>query len=777
MNRLIICLIIIIALSIPIFSQSEWVQIIPNSYADVYFDSPSLGWAAGDGVIRKTTDGGNTWKTVLSDHNANITRIEFGEGGGTGYGISSHQFGWQNDNYGDGSLYYATQGGSKWEKITLDENYNFSDVSIDYDSQEGYQIWLASRETVHYSKGFTNNFIERRNGINKNHSPLIIKFIDHDIGWVMTSGYDTVSLLEKNYLYHTTDGGLNWNKQFEFDYIVTTMRFSIGGAGIVSGINRITGAAREQLKYIFKTNDFGNTWDELNLSGVTIGKIKDVIKEDGSNRIWVAGEFVKGNLATSLLFNDSPFFDDWQPDSTFSVSLNALYQYKELNRITIPNPSDGRNMFIVGNDIYYSQTSNYERDWKSAQFTVKNFSLNDIHFFNSSTGFAVGPHKAILKTTDSGDNWIPINYDESSNSSLFKIFFLDDSTGWACGSNGIVFLTSDAGETWIEKTSGAHTELHDIYFVSETRGIAVGGSWADIGFGNHFYQSLLTTDDGGNNWNVSEQQEFYDILFDDLLRAIFFINETEGWIAGGNTVMHTTDAGNTWEETYCVPPNTEGCYNIKAVYFSDSNNGLAAGGGGPDQVWRTTDAGKTWLDVTWDNQWSHGGYGIDDIDFASGRYWAISSTNSYISNYYGSSWEVDRHGYIGAPSTIQMFDQNTGFLSGGKSFVRRQSPILTSIDEQLEDISILPNGYSLSQNYPNPFNPTTKIRFTLPIAQIVILKVYDVLGKEVKELVNDYKNSGVYEISFDASELSSGVYFYRLSVNGFSEAKKMLIIK
>ena len=124
-----------------------------------------------------------------------------------------------------------------------------------------------------------------------------------------------------------------------------------------------------------------------------------------------------------------------------------------------------------------------------------------------------------------------------------------------------------------------------------------------------------------------------------------------------------------------------------------------------------------------------------------------------------------------------MFDQNTGFLSGGKSFVRRQSAILTSIDEQLEDISILPNGYSLSQNYPNPFNPATKIKFTLPIAQLVTLKVYDVLGKEVKELVNDYKNSGVYEISFNASDLSSGVYFYRLSVNGFSEAKKMLIIK
>ena len=89
----------------------------------------------------------------------------------------------------------------------------------------------------------------------------------------------------------------------------------------------------------------------------------------------------------------------------------------------------------------------------------------------------------------------------------------------------------------------------------------------------------------------------------------------------------------------------------------------------------------------------------------------------------------------------------------------------------------LPNYYSLSQNYPNPFNPSTVIKFTLPEAQNVKLTVFDVLGREVISLVNEHRNPGVYEVNFDASELSSGVYFYRLVTDNFSDTKRMLLVR
>ena len=89
----------------------------------------------------------------------------------------------------------------------------------------------------------------------------------------------------------------------------------------------------------------------------------------------------------------------------------------------------------------------------------------------------------------------------------------------------------------------------------------------------------------------------------------------------------------------------------------------------------------------------------------------------------------------------------------------------------------VPTKYELSQNYPNPFNPVTKINFALPKQGFVTLKIYDVLGREVKTLVNEIKSAGQYSVDFNASEFSSGVYFYKLETNGFSNIKRMMLIK
>ncbi|MBI5403805.1 MAG: T9SS type A sorting domain-containing protein [Ignavibacteriae bacterium] len=88
-----------------------------------------------------------------------------------------------------------------------------------------------------------------------------------------------------------------------------------------------------------------------------------------------------------------------------------------------------------------------------------------------------------------------------------------------------------------------------------------------------------------------------------------------------------------------------------------------------------------------------------------------------------------------------------------------------------------PTQYSLNQNYPNPFNPVTRINFAIPKQGLVTLKVYDVLGREVKTLVNEVKTPGNYSVDFNGTELSSGVYFYKLESNQFSDIKRMILIK
>ncbi len=90
---------------------------------------------------------------------------------------------------------------------------------------------------------------------------------------------------------------------------------------------------------------------------------------------------------------------------------------------------------------------------------------------------------------------------------------------------------------------------------------------------------------------------------------------------------------------------------------------------------------------------------------------------------------------------------------------------------------LTPNKYDLAQNFPNPFNPATSIRYSIPQASVVTLKVYDILGNEVANLVNEEKDQGVYTVTFNAGGLSSGIYFYTLRADGFVQTKKMLLIK
>ncbi len=94
----------------------------------------------------------------------------------------------------------------------------------------------------------------------------------------------------------------------------------------------------------------------------------------------------------------------------------------------------------------------------------------------------------------------------------------------------------------------------------------------------------------------------------------------------------------------------------------------------------------------------------------------------------------------------------------------------------VDDI-FFPKRFSLKQNYPNPFNPKTKIKYETAKNGFVNLKVFDVLGREIKTLVNENKNVGYYEIDFDATNLNSGIYFYKLTTNNFSEMKKMILVK
>lgn len=117
---------------------------------------------------------------------------------------------------------------------------------------------------------------------------------------------------------------------------------------------------------------------------------------------------------------------------------------------------------------------------------------------------------------------------------------------------------------------------------------------------------------------------------------------------------------------------------------------------------------------------------------------------------------------------------NKAELDNAVAAARSKFSIITDMGDKE---SLKPISFNLAQNYPNPFNPATIIKFSIPEENIVILKVYDVLGKEIAVLINEKKTAGNYEISFNASGLSSGVYFYKFEAGNFTSTKKMILIR
>ena len=121
--------------------------------------------------------------------------------------------------------------------------------------------------------------------------------------------------------------------------------------------------------------------------------------------------------------------------------------------------------------------------------------------------------------------------------------------------------------------------------------------------------------------------------------------------------------------------------------------------------------------------------------------------------------------------------------SGGTAPPTRNFQIYRKISNAnvvgISNTGIQVSDFSLQQNYPNPFNPTTNIKFSLPENSFVSLKVFDVNGREVADVINEKRNAGIYEISFDANKygLSSGMYYYTLTSGSFKESKKMILIK
>lgn len=253
------------------------------------------------------------------------------------------------------------------------------------------------------------------------------------------------------------------------------------------------------------------------------------------------------------------------------------------------------------------------------------------------------------------------------------------------------------------------------------------------------------------------------------VRAII---EKDGEVfAGTNGGVYNLN-GSSWDEKNFGLTNTNitALASLGGFLFAGTSQGSVGG------IYISSDNGINWtlsLNDSWITSFLTVGSNIFAGSFGNGVW---RSTN------YGSSWSQINDGLgSGAYYVLSLGADNQYLFAGtnGSSIWRR--PLSQLVTDVNEEINIFPAQFSLEQNYPNPFNPSTKISFSIPNVgsglALTVLKVYDILGNEIATLVNEEKPSGVYEVEFNASQISSGIYFYKLQAGEFSETMKMTILK
>jgi photosystem II stability/assembly factor-like uncharacterized protein len=382
--------------------------------------------------------------------------------------------------------------------------------------------------------------------------------------------------------------------------------------------------------------------------------------------------------------------------------------------------------------------------------------LNKIQFVNSKTGWAGGfqgipTSYVIIKTTGGGLSWT----DQSSNFSpygnrILSLYFTDALTGYVVGADG-TFKTTNGGNNFI-LISALSFGCADCFFLNSFTG------WVSPITG---VSGLYKTTDGGSNWTL---QNFSSNSNNSYIHMHFEDSNT-GWCVADTGIYKTINGGSNW--TVQNHP-TAGVFNC---VFATSTSAVWIGGTS-GTVLSTTNGGANWINKNIDIS-----YSVLSVYFLNSLTGFVSTSprNVFKTTNNGLSWIKQMIDTLSALSSIYFVTADTGYVcgSGGKIYktVNGGSIGIRKIDENI------PGKFCLYQNFPNPFNPTTKISYKVESYKVIKLMVYDILGKEVATLVNEKQSPGVYEITFDGSGLTSGIYFSKLGTENYSETKKMLLIK
>jgi photosystem II stability/assembly factor-like uncharacterized protein len=714
-------LILILFTSCNAFSQSawDWFYATPttNDYYSIKFIDNNTGFIGGAyGTLLKTTNGGTNWKFIETGEYKNFFSV---------YPVN------QNVVYalctdGNGSaIYKSSNGGNNWLL-----KYNFSSnnffASYFFNADTGYIAGQGG--VILYTTNGGSNWIDRSYIVNMTFHTIV--FLNNQTGYIAGwyNNYQPGKIFIK-----TTNGGINWsNININGIDFLSSAYFKDVNTGFVCGSKSYTTPPPFPTTYTYekicRTTDGGTSWDSSTFSNNS----KFLNMGGFNNTVYVFGE-------------NSP-----------RRSTNCGLTWDTLQPITLIKSScflDESKGYLAGSTGKIAKLENYNTI-SILNKSLTNSPLQYIRFTSPDTGYIIS-NSAIYKSTNSGFNWVIIN-PVGYNTGMFS----NNNLGIA-NTNFNITYTINGGTNWTVKNfnSISPSYIKNCAILPNSKAFAVGDS------------GLIINSDNLFDWN------YYRIPNIGQLQNITFTSLNTGYITSNNTrILKSTNGGTNWV-VKTLPVN-----GINGICFLNDNTGFISSVWTGTQILKTTNGGDNWVTIFGDIFLSLKSlYFSDTLNGFAIQY--LGYSRLYYTSNGGTVWNF-LYLHTTFLNSISFANSTTGFISGDNGTILRTTTGGISFIQK--NINVVPKKLFLYQNYPNPFNPVTKIKFDIaPLSRgvgeargvLTQLKIYDITGREVKTLVNEQLQPGTYEVTFDGSNLPSGVYFYQLRAGDFTETKKLILLK